>query len=185
VFVGVLLTGVTGCGGTVRPPANVREPVPIYVTDYGRHSTLLLPTDDGRLEEFAFGDWDWLAAYHRTWHDGLIALFFANGSTLGRRYFSGRAPPPDFMGVPGRDNYFALFADRTCATALRDRLNAQWQAAAGTVVKSPGDDFYYVHIAEKYSLLHNCNHVMAHWLRELGCDVRGMTFTSKFKLEPS
>src|SRR4051794_37158104 len=63
VFVALLRPGVTGCGGPVRPPANVRDPVPIYVTDYGRHSTLLLPTDDGRLEEFAFGDWDWLAAY--------------------------------------------------------------------------------------------------------------------------
>src|SRR5689334_13559900 len=59
-LIGPALAG-GGCGGTITPPRAVRDPVPVYVADYGRHATLLLPVEDGGLEEFAFGDWRWLA----------------------------------------------------------------------------------------------------------------------------
>src|SRR2546423_386491 len=59
---------LSGCGGTITPPAQVRQPVNVYVTDYGRHSTLLLPTENGGLVEFAFGEWGWLAGYQRHWY---------------------------------------------------------------------------------------------------------------------
>src|SRR5437763_2604598 len=40
---------IIGCGGTIVPPASPAHPVTVYVADYGRHSTLIMPTDDGGM----------------------------------------------------------------------------------------------------------------------------------------
>ena len=36
-----------GCATTVRPQARPIDPVPVFLTDYGVHSSLMLPTADG------------------------------------------------------------------------------------------------------------------------------------------
>ena len=46
------------------PQQSLKEPVTVYVADYGVHSSLLLPTGDGRFVEYAFGDWGYAAQNH-------------------------------------------------------------------------------------------------------------------------
>jgi hypothetical protein len=173
-----------GCGGTILPPAHVRNPVPVYVADYGRHSTILLPTPNGGLVEYAFGDWGWLAAFHRGFLNMFGALFFSQGSTLGRRYFR-QTPEPGVSIDPAHIKHFVSFdADRDRVEALRQELDAAWESRGDTVVPThDSDGFLYVRSDERYNLLHNCNHVTARWLRELGCEVKGPTITSKFKVQ--
>jgi hypothetical protein len=55
----LLLCG--GCTTTIVPPRAPADPVSVYVTDYGRHSSILLPDPRGHLTEYAFGDWNWFA----------------------------------------------------------------------------------------------------------------------------
>jgi hypothetical protein len=36
---------------------------------------------------------------------------------------------------------------------------------------------------EHYCILHNCNHVTAGWLRDLGCEVHGPAMFSHFQVK--
>ena len=40
---------------------------------------------------------------------------------------------------------------------------------------------YFVRVPEHYWMFHNCNHVVARWLRALDVDVGGLTTTSDFR----
>jgi hypothetical protein len=181
----VLWLVVGGCGGTITPPAHVRQPAQVYVTDYGRHSTLLLPTGNGTgLVEYAFGDRAWLVGFHRKWYNVFGALFFSDGATLGRRYFRETPPPEHFIETLQTRTYITFTVEENRAAQLRAKLDAEWERSAYTASPAPeGDGFLYVDNPESYSLIHNCNHVTARWLRELGCAVNGATMTSKFQLK--
>ena len=84
----ITTTGAGGCATTIVPPPHPVEPVPVFITDYGRHSSLLLPHPGGGFTEYAFGDWNWFALKRTTSGDALQALFFSPASTLGRRQLS-------------------------------------------------------------------------------------------------
>jgi len=47
----LIATGAGGCATTVVPPPHPFEPVPVFLTDYGRHSSLLLPDPRGGARE--------------------------------------------------------------------------------------------------------------------------------------
>jgi hypothetical protein len=180
-----LMGTITGCGGTIVPPASPANPVTVYVADYGRHSTLILPTEDGGMVEYAFGDWDWLAAMKRQSYRALGALFFSKGSAFGRRHFDHVPSQADFdFAIEAKKNV-SFAVDRGTMVALRDLLDRQFRAAESTAVFSTDGNFTYVRDPEKYWLFHNCNHVTRRWLEELGCQVKGACVTSKFKVVAS
>src|SRR5262245_23066644 len=82
-----------GCSATIVPPADPVNPVPVAITDYGRHASLVLPDESGRGSvEYAFGDWNWFAAGKNTPCDAAGALFASGQATLGRNIFP---MPPD------------------------------------------------------------------------------------------
>jgi hypothetical protein len=177
-----LIGPIIGCGGTIVPPASPTHPVTVYVADYGRHSTLIMPTDDGGMVEYAFGDWDWLAGMNRKWYRAVVALFFSNGSAFGRRFFDHIPSQQEFDFNIEAKKHVTFEVDRGKMVALRDLLDRQYRAAEGTAVFSPDGNYMYVRDPERYWLFHNCNHVTERWLRELGCDVKGACVTSKFKV---
>src|SRR6476660_6759386 len=80
-----LVALVGGCATRVVPPSNPSNPVAVYVTDYGRHSSILLPMGDGHLMEYSYGDWDFYALNHYKWYIGASKLIMSEGSGLGRR----------------------------------------------------------------------------------------------------
>src|SRR3954451_19457334 len=74
-----------GCAIKIVPPSNPANPVAVYITDYGRHSSILLPMGDGHLMEYSYGDWEFYALNQYKWYIGASKLFFSDGSGLGRR----------------------------------------------------------------------------------------------------
>src|SRR5436189_530501 len=76
---------VGGCATRVVPPANPVNPVAVYITDYGRHSSILLPMGDGHLVEYSYGDWEFYALNRYKWYIGATKLVLSDGSGLGRR----------------------------------------------------------------------------------------------------
>jgi hypothetical protein len=177
---------IAGCGATVIPPRDPPEPVRAYLADYGRHSSILLPTNDGRaLHEYAFGDWDWFAAGRTSLLNGLDAMFASDGSALGRRSVAVGPDPSRLADRVGADRLLAFEAPRAKVVALETELDARYRRNFDSHVYNPDANLAFVHDDERYSFWHNCNHVTAEWLEALGCEVRGSRITSRFKFAKS
>jgi hypothetical protein len=172
-----------GCGTTVVPPqARLSDPVPVYVADYGVHSSLLLPTPDGRFVEYNFGDWGYAAENRTMPQDAVGALLVSFQSGLGRRFFDlkpGEAEPKP-AERPSRMN--KVYCERNNVYELVRRLDQRYQAALKTQkpLRNPENGLEFVRDTERYGFANNCNHMTARSLEQLGCKVRGLVVSSKF-----
>jgi len=184
ILVIALALWATGCASVV-PVAHPDRPVAVYVTDYGIHSSLLLPTDDGRYVEYNFGDWDYAALNHCWPNDAVEALFLSSRSTLGRRFIDappfGDRPKPVH---PAPSRVQLVYVSQESVDRVVDTLDARWRAGAANIVHNPDNNMDFVPDTEHYSLANNCNHLTARCLRDMGCDVHGLVFTSKFQVKP-
>jgi len=173
-----------GCASVV-PEAHPDRPVAVYVTDYGIHSSLLLPLDDGRFVEYAFGDWNY-STLNRCWpQDSFVALFLSPQSAFGRRFID--APRPGSQPTPidpSPSHVQVVYASRENVDRVEDTLARRWRAGATQVVHNKENDMDYVPDTEHYSLANNCNHLTARCLRDMGCDVHGLVVISKFQVSP-
>jgi hypothetical protein len=174
----------TGCATTVRPDAKLIDPVPVFITDYGVHSSLMLPTSDGRYVEYSFGDFGYAALNRGGPHNALGALLISAQSGIGRRFLSVRpgADVPQAAYAPR--SVQKIYANRFQVSALVKELDERFRkGAAGTAaVHNPVTDNVFVKDDQHYSVVNNCNHMTARMLRQLGCEVHGNTATSKFKV---
>ena len=171
-----------GCTTTVRPNPRPIDPVAVFLTDYGVHSSLMLPSPDGRYVEYSFGDYGYAALNRGGPHNALGALFVSGQSGIGRRFLTVRpgeeAPRPAYKPVRVQK----LYANRFQVYALVKELDHRYRNGGDTPVHNPITDNVFVKDRERYSFANNCNHMTGRMLRELGCEVRGHTATSKFKV---
>lgn len=178
-ILGVSLTG--GCAATVYPGAKPVQPTAVYLADYGIHSSVLLPTGDGRYVEYAFGDWNFAALNHCWPQDAFGALLVSFQSTLGRRYIKLRpgedAPHPVH---PEPHRLQIVYASRADVQRLVRELDERYRSDGTQSCHNPDNDMDYVKDREHYWIANNCNHLTARCLRELGCDVHGLVMLSKF-----
>jgi hypothetical protein len=173
---------LAGCQGVVIPPARVEQPTPIYIADYGRHSSLLLPSGSGMYREYAFGDWDWYASNSTRLKDACRALFFSRNSTLGVRDL--RAKPDAELRRDVRClTLTRLVVDHERVKALRCSLDWRFDSSIDTIVYNEQAELHLVKDDEHYGIANTCNHVTAKWLEELGCVMRGSTIRSDFRVE--
>lgn len=179
----LMIGGSVGCSATIIPPTNPINPAVVFVTDYGRHSSLLLPAPQGHYVEYAFGDWGWFALRHTNSSDAIGTLFFSGHSALGRRQlFLYDDNPADVAKWTGATTVLKLDAASDKITALREQLDALYDKHIDTLTYQPASRLWFVQYDGGYNLFHNCNHVTADWLRELGCRIQGSAMLSKFKL---
>src|SRR5688572_21652742 len=173
----------TGCATTVRPQSKPIDPVPVFLTDYGVHSSLMLPTLEGRYVEYSFGDFGYAALNRGGPHNALGALFASGQSGIGRRFLSIRPGEEMPRPVYAPKSVQKLYANRWQVNALVNELDARYRKNSGAPeVHNPITDNLFVKDTERYSIANNCNHMTARMLRQLGCQVRGNTGTSKFKI---
>jgi hypothetical protein len=173
---------VVGCGATIVPPARPVNPVPVFVTDYGRHSSLVLPDGAGDLVEFAYGDWNWFAVNKTGFYNALSAMLWSGGATFGVRHLDAGPQRANLAGVIGCNSLLRFDAEASRVEELREKLSHRMDAHLDTIVFNPASSFSFVRDDEHYAIWHNCNHVTARWLTDLGCRIEGEPATSKFKL---
>ena len=168
------------CTTTVHEPASVRDPATVYILDYGRHASLLLPREDSSdLVEFAFGEWGWFAEGHDCLLRGPFVLLFPGQGTLGRKQWP--PPPPgtpmaEWIGVISAE---PIMVERSRAAALVARLDAAFEEHEDSrIANATGMEF--VKIPRRYRGLSNSNTLVGEWLRELGAEVDGPAFFSNF-----
>ena len=182
------LLSVTLCGGCVNrvtPPADPRDPVTVYVADFGRHSSLLLPTAPGYYNEYAFGDWDWFALRDTSIYSALRAIFFSGAATLGRQQL---ALPPGADAITaaravGADRAIRLNVPADRAQQLLNRLEDLHYRHRGRMTYAVDLHMWFVPYRGHYAGWNNCNHLTRRWLEALNCDVRGAAYTSRFVLD--
>lgn len=183
LWAAMLLACDPGCATRVVPPDHPDNAATVFVTDYGRHSSILLPTPEGYTVEYAFGDWDYFALSSYRWYKGALALCWSEQSTLGRRFIP---LPPNESLLQERlqaPRMIALRADSAAVATLREQLDKRFRDHLSTIVYNGGHQMYFVKDDEPYGLFNNCNTVTANWLRDLGCDVQGFAMLSNFVLD--
>jgi hypothetical protein len=180
LFLALLLPG---CAWTVRPPAQLADPVPVWISEYGKHCRIAVPSGRSTFIEYGFGEWNYYGREKR----GLFSILRA-GSGWGAGAFSRRelVPAPDGTLGPwqtGGTRSEGILVERARAEALRTKLDARWQANQHTVRTREIDGVTVSRDPARYHLFRNSNHATAEWLGELGCEVRGFPILSNFRVK--
>lgn len=181
----MLLWLLTGCAGIrVEPPQELQEPVPVFLLDHGRHSSLVLPAEGGGMVRYSYGDWEYYALERTGLATGLAALFGPTPAALGRR----ELPAPRTRETVHRhlrigiERSFELQVEAADARRLHDELEALFHAGLGSKVYSAGMDVEFVPHPRPYTILRNSNWMVAQWLEALGCRVRGQSVWSNWRI---
>jgi len=182
-MVGLLLCLLPGCAWTVRAPSAVADPVPVWITEYGRHCRVALPAGPSKFTEYGFGEWHFYALEER----GIFSILRA-GTGFGSGAFSRRelTPAPDGTIGPwqtGGTRSERVQVERARAEALRRELDARWQSNQGQVRVRRWDGVPVSRDPARYHLFDNSNHATARWLKQLGCEIRGFPLMANFRVE--
>jgi hypothetical protein len=177
---------LTGCTCSIITPHDPVDPVSVFVLDYGRHSSLALPTtDEPTLVEYAYGDWDWFALDKSEWHDAFPTLFWPTRGALGRRSLDVEPTPASVLQFVRCEEVLEIRVSGRCVSGLATELNRQFNNRIDTLHYQPLYDLTFVHADRSFHLFHNCNHAVADWLRKIDCRVRGPTFRADFVVRPA
>lgn len=174
-----------GCGTTaITPPPRPLDPVPVFVLDHGRHTSLVLTAADGSLHRYAYGDWRYYAERDTSPWSALAALFWPTQGALGHRSLPG---PPTAEAVERQVRVairalHVLQVERHRAQALHARLRGIIEDSAQRL-EAPEVDLVFVPHPRHYSLAHNSNQAVADWLSELGCAVSRRPVLSGWRIE--
>jgi hypothetical protein len=176
---------LSACVTTVRPPADPGgDPRMVFVLVLGNHSNLVVSTRDDRLIRYAYGDWRWYAEGHATAWNGIAALAWPTPAALGRRELAGPLDEENLRRqIPlAIDALYRLEVSGHDADALRARLDAISLMGKDNMIYRADYDLQMVPHPKAYTALHNSNRVVAEWLRELGCDVRGGYLLTRWRV---
>lgn len=202
--VGLSLT--VGCVTRITPVAEVSDPTVVYVVDYGRHSSVLLPVEDGAqssellgrttLREYTFGDWVYYAKDRDSLANAARALFWKTDGSLGRRDLVDLGPASDEAPIEPAariqrtlqvDRVIPIVVERELAQGLLASLNARFEDGEQNraSIYNPAVDKDFVLDEQYYSILRHCNHEVRDWLRELGLEALGAPLIAEFKVLPA
>src|SRR5437870_2885960 len=177
-----LIALVGGCATRIVPPVNPVNPVAVYVTDYGRHSSILLPMGDGHLMEYSYGDWEFYALNKYKWYIGATKLFLSDGSGLGRRILPNPGDDEALQKMIHSKRLLRVEIEQGRVSELLAELDERYCAKIETMVYNNYEHNYFVRDDSHYWLFHTCNAMTAQWLEKLGCRVNGLAVISNFEL---
>jgi hypothetical protein len=173
------------CTTVIVPPPEPNEPLPVLLLDHGHHASLAVPGPDGGVIRYAYGDWAYYARRRTNIFVGAAAVLWPTRSGLGRRLLPGPLSP---LGVRPHlkvwiEHAYNLVVEAESLDRLRTRLDSIFDANLETRLYNSSYDLEFVHHQDPYWVLHNSNQVVAAWLAELGCRVRGSALFSKWEVE--
>ncbi len=173
-----------GCGATITPPSRVDDPVTVYVADYGRHSSIILPTGGPNLIEYTYGDWELYAQNKYKWYVGFTKLLLTEKAALGRRSIGDLENEKHLRLRVWAKRLIRIEVEKPKAAALLHDLERIYEDRIDTQIHNAPVDTYFVRHDSTYWLMNNCNQLTAQWLRQLGCQISGCTVISSFSVRP-
>jgi hypothetical protein len=174
-----------GCAATVSCPEMGEDPRPVFLLDHGRHATLVLGRADGRLVRYSYGDWRYYAEADTRLRQGVAALLWRTPAALGRRELDAAPTQPELRRAlrVGVEEILELEAAGAAVDALLRNLDATFFDARAHLHYNALYDLEFVPHPRAYWFWYNSNHMVADWLRGLGCAVRGGTLLSNWRSE--
>jgi hypothetical protein len=173
-----------GCWTITPPPkASIKDPVPVFVADYGEHSSVLLPQSEGVYVEYLFGDWGYAVENNDNALGAVIALLFSPQSSLGR-IITPMGPAEDHpatVRTPAR--LVRIDASREKVTKIAQELADRYENARTDPVYNPENQAFFVKDRTHYWLFNNCNHMTRTILRQLDCTSSGFVYISDFEVK--
>ncbi len=174
--------GLSSCAWKVEPPGRVSDPVPVYLSEYGRHTRLALPDGTAAFFEYGFGEWNFYGLEKEGAFSALRAITGLGEGALSRRQLPYTLVESDFMRTAGSSRSARLLVERALAENLRDELESRWRSNAGSVAVRARDQIPVSRDPAAYHLFGNSNHAVANWLERLGCRIGGYPITSNFQV---
>jgi hypothetical protein len=172
-----------GCATTVTPPPSPQDPVAVYLAVYGKHSTLMVERETGRITEFGYTSWSWEVDKRDWWLAALPTLIVPNDGAL---CVNERPGPLEETRVRAHSDVIELVPVRVSRAALRrllEKLDAVCTAGGENNVLDAPTGWVFVKDEHPYWVMHTCNDAVAVWLRELGCQVQGPAVYSNFEVK--
>jgi hypothetical protein len=173
-----------GCSTAIVPPrVEPARATQVLVADYGYHSTVIFPNSQGKLTEYAYGDYTFFCQNQKSILTALHALFCSEQATIGRRELPQKTDDEaafnKAIGAVGVLK-FDVPADRV--RELERTLARRFTETNEKPFFSNVHHLFFVRDAEHYGIAHNCNHFTAENLEILGCKLEGWPVLSKFHL---
>ncbi len=174
-----------GCANVVTPPAAPAKPRAVYLLDHGRHASLVLPATEVGVVRYSYGDWTYYALRETGTVETSSAALWSTQAAFGRRALDSPADPEEVRRAlkVGIEELYEIVVNSDDVDQLRRRLDGLYHANQDTRIYNSAYDLEFVHHPQPYTLFHNSNRVIAEWLRELGCRVRGLLLFSNWKVK--
>jgi hypothetical protein len=180
----VWLSALAGCGTTIIPPLHVEEPVTVFVVDKGRTPSLVVPGRTGDLVRYTYGEWRWYALDETGAIRGIAALLWPTQGALGRAVLPGDPTLTTvWQQLPAAEEILPVTVERGRVHAFAQRMEQRYAERRDTEVHAPHVRLHFVHHPRRYTWFWNSNHAVASWLRQLGCETRGLSYRSQWSVE--
>jgi hypothetical protein len=178
-----LLLSPLACATTITPPATPQNPRTVFLLDHGRHASLVLPRD-GEMVRYAYGEWEWYALRRQGFLRILPTMLWPTPAGLARRELGG---PPTRRLVAARipvviKEIYEITVSAEAVDDLLETLDGLFETNIETLFYNEVYDLQFVHHPRPYWIVRNSNNVVAGWLRDLGCEVRGPTIISNWRV---
>ncbi len=169
-----LVCASASCTSLATPPRAPQDPTSVFVLREARHVGLVLPVHSGehveRYVEFGFGDWAWYALERNAWHDVFATVLWPTQGALCRREHDARSAQ-ELRDAAHWTTLEELTVSRARASALLERLEAEFSAGAARSVRLEAYDMNFAPCERSYWFADTCADAAAVWLEELGCEV--------------
>jgi hypothetical protein len=180
----VALSTLTGCATRIVQPPVSTAPARAFIVDHGRTSSLVIPASDGGLLRYAYGDWDYYALGKTDLPHGAAALLWPTRGALGRARLQAPTTPESVrLQVTPSHSIHVVHVEQSRVLAFERRMEALYDSRRATEVNNPANGMTFVHHPRRYTYFWNSNHAVATWLRELGCETRGLSFRASWRVE--
>ena len=179
-----LTISLLGCTTMIIPPTSPAEPVNVFVIDHGRTASLAIPASDGGMLRYAYGDWRYYALAKDSLWNGIAALLWPTQGALGRGTLE---DPPTLVSVQQQvgsiEHVHLVRVAHSSVIEFERNMERLYQSRSDTAVVNVLYGMNFVHHPRPYTYFWNSNHAVASWLRELGCQTRGLAFHSIWHVE--